>query len=159
MKAIKIETISKPDEIYYIAKGIINPIEIVKRVYTMKTFNDALNDSYTKKLIEDKHFYLCRYSQGKSICEKLLPSIEPEYILAPIVNIGTLKHGYLTVLADDDTYSIIKSYVDAGWKAGMIAKGRSDIDIFNNEKVYRINYLNLLGYELVPPYNQIKIKP
>lgn len=159
MKTIKIETISKPDEIYYIAKEIINPIEIVKRVYTMKTFNDALNDPYTKKLIENNHFYLCRYGQGKSICEKLFNSIEPEYILAPIVDIDTLKDGYLTVLADDDTYSIIKSYVDAGWKAGMIATATLGKDIFNNEKVYRINRLNLLGYELVPPYEQIKIKP
>lgn len=159
-KGIKIPTMSTPGVVHYHGTSR-NPIKIQRRIVPEKEVSKWIYNQQQKECIGGDYIYLYKAGDTK-IVTKPDGSQELKELRKPLGNLiilGSILKGCIYVSTDKENYAIIKSYVDKGWKAGMIALSNCKVIDYNGEKCYSCCNIDILAYELVSPSEDVIVSP
>ena len=137
----KVPSVMKFNQVYY-----------GNRLVTLDEFKKCLRpNSLEQKLINDNQMSLCSANAGQYYMDHCAVPIGK--VIATVKSIDTMPEGYITVTTDELYKDEIESYLERGYKAGILAQSYTRYIAAMNPCNHIVEYIDLTihGFEMLAP--------
>lgn len=143
----KVPTVMKINQVYY-----------GNRLVTLDEFKKCLRpNSLEQKLINDGQMALCGTNVGQYYIDH--GSIPIDKVIATVKSIDTMQEGYITVTTGELYKNEIESYLERGYKAGILALSHTRSIAAMNPCNCIVEFIDLTihGFEMLAPETMEKL--
>ena len=136
----------------------INQVYYGNRLVTLDEFKKCLRpNSLEQKLINDGRMALCGTNVGQYYID--LCTIPIDKVIATVKSIDTMPEGYITVTTDELYKDEIESYLERGYKAGILALSHTRSIAAMNPCNCIVEFIDLTihGFEMLAPETMEKL--
>lgn len=144
----KVPTVMKFNQVYY-----------GNRLVTLNEFKKCLRpNSLEQKLINDGQMALCGINAGQYYIDHNC-DIPIDKVIATVKSIDTMPEGYITVTTGELYKEEIESYLERGYKAGILAQSYTRSIAAMNPCNRIVEYIDLAihGFEMLAPETMEKL--